>query len=102
MRKTGIFSLLAISIALANILLNHYFSTKPQNPNYYLSKEFFSCFVAFVIVPITIILRNPTMSKFTIQWFLTSTLVLIFDQVYHKLRAKYAYRIKNNVIDIIS
>jgi len=41
MRKTGIFSLLAISIALANILLNHYFSTKPQNPNYYLSKEFF-------------------------------------------------------------
>ena len=35
-----------------------------RNSSYYLAKDFWSCTVAFVIVPLMIVWSNPTMKKY--------------------------------------
>ena len=71
-KKTGIFTLFVIILALFNMMMNIIFPSKAKNQNYFLCQDLISIFLRSVILPIIIAVTNPGMSKYLKQ-YLSST-----------------------------
>jgi hypothetical protein len=75
-QKTGIVSLLIIIIVIANLLIDILFKTK--TPDNYISRDFVSNFVIFVLGQAAIISRNSRMKKTTQQLICSAVYFFIF------------------------
>ena len=71
-KKTGIFTLFVIILALFNMMMNIIFPSTAKNQNYFLCQDLISIFLSSVILPIIIAVTNPGMSKYLKQ-YLSST-----------------------------
>ena len=60
-KKTGIFTLFVIILALFNMMMNIIFPSKAKNQNYFLCQDLISIFLSSVILPIIIAVTNPGM-----------------------------------------
>ncbi len=64
-KKTGIFTFIALVVTVMNFTINTLFPDKSKNQNYFLAQDLISCFAGGVILPFIIAKTNDTMSKFS-------------------------------------
>jgi hypothetical protein len=63
-KKTGIFTFIALVVTVMNFTINTLFPDKSKNQNYFLAQDLISCFAGGVIIPFVIAKSNDAMSKF--------------------------------------
>ena len=94
---TGWTSLLVISIVGINLFFNFVIPTNSQT--YFLTKDFVTNLVMFVIVPLMLIIRNENMSKYVSQHISTMPYYNILFAIYNKFSAMLLNkRGKNNSV----
>jgi hypothetical protein len=72
MVKTGIVTFLTVTVTSSNVILDSYYPIDQRNENFYMLKDFISFFFVFVLIPFTLVVRNPTIMRHSQQWILTA------------------------------
>ena len=80
LKKTGLFTLLIVLVALGQFLFT--FAVSGNGQSYHLAKDLVSTFLLFVIIPIIIILNNIKISKYIMQYFCESEVYLVLSSVH--------------------
>jgi hypothetical protein len=68
MVKTGIVTFLTVTVTSSNVILDSYYPIDQRNENFYMFKDFISFFFVFVLIPFSLVLRNPTIMRHCKQW----------------------------------
>jgi hypothetical protein len=68
MVKTGIVTFLTVTVTSSNVILDSYYPIDQRNENFYMLKDFISFFFVFVLIPFTLVVRNPTIMRHSQQW----------------------------------
>ena len=58
MKKTGIVTLFVSVVAGSNIVLDMMYPVNVRSQSFYLCKDYLSCFVIFVLMPVSLIIQN--------------------------------------------
>ena len=83
--STGWASLLVISMIWIHLTFNFFVPTNSQT--YFLTKDFVTILIIFVIVPLLLIIRNKNMSKYVIQHISANQYYIMFAVMYNRCSA---------------